>query len=267
MTRSGLNNIPETASRYSRYSRSLTRTVVFANLLFAVASAWANETPRIAIIIDDLGYALAAGERVINLPGPVACAVLPQAPYSKHLARAVHASGKEVLLHLPLQAIDSTAPREAGDLHLDMSRAQFADAFARHLSAVPHVSGVNNHQGSMLTRHPGHMTWLMDEMAARDNLFFVDSFTTAASVALSIAREVGIPALRRNVFLDADQTPASIAREFEHLKKTARQNGFAVGIGHPYPATLDFLERELPRLAEDGIELIGLRHYLGQNVR
>lgn len=63
-----------------------------------------NARPRIAIIIDDLGYGRAAGERAIALPGAVTFAVLPDAPHAKTLASLAHENGKGVLLHLPLQA-------------------------------------------------------------------------------------------------------------------------------------------------------------------
>jgi len=231
---------------------------VFATLLL-VAAAHGESLPRIAIIIDDLGWQMAAAERVIDLPGPVSCAVLPQTPRGVLVANKAHQRGKDVLLHLPLQPISKDGAADPGRLTLDMSRRRFAEMFAANLEAVPFAVGVNNHRGSLLTRHPGHMRWLMEEIAARDDLFFVDSFTTAQSVALTIATEEGIPARRRDVFLDADASPQRIAAEFERLKALARKHGDAIGIGHPYPATLDFLERELPRLEAEGILLVGIR--------
>jgi hypothetical protein len=215
----------------------------------------AAPAPRIAIIIDDLGYGWAAGVRSARLPGPVGCAVLPGTPHGARLARLAHGAGKEVMLHLPMQSLDDLEPAP-GTFHLDTSRGQLAHRVAADLAAVPHVSGINNHRGSLLTRHPGHMTWLMEEIAAREGLFFIDSYTTAASVALGIARESGIPAARRDVFLDPDPDPATVRREFDRLVALARRHGTALGIGHPYPATLALLEKELPRLAELGIELV-----------
>lgn len=215
-------------------------------------------TPRLAVIIDDLGYELAAGQRVVNLPGPIACAILPQTPRAASLAKHARANGKEILLHLPLQAEESSGPTEPGGLLLDMSRAQFAKTFSDNVAAVPHAIGINSHRGSMLTRHPGHMSWLMEEIAGQGDLFFVDSYTTPSSVALKLAREAGVPATRRDVFLDPDQAPETIVREFARLKKLARESGFAIGIGHPYPATLDFLEQELPKLHDEGFELISI---------
>ena len=223
-------------------------------------AVFAADAPRLAVIIDDLGYEFAAGQRVVNLPGPVACAILPSTPSAKRLAEAARANGKEILLHLPLQAQESSGPVEPGGLLLDMSRSQFAETFASDIEAVPFAVGVNSHRGSMLTRHPGHMSWLMEEIAARGNLFFVDSYTTAESVALQLAQEAGIPSTRRDVFLDPDRSPATLVREFARLKKLARESGFAVGIGHPYPATLDFLEQELPGLSDEGYELISISH-------
>jgi polysaccharide deacetylase 2 family uncharacterized protein YibQ len=232
--------------------------VVTAFVAFAASSATSAGAPQLAVIIDDLGYEMKAGQRVVNLPGPVACAILPLTPGAKRLAEAARANGKEVLLHLPLQAQGQVGPVEPGGLLLDMSRSQFADTFAADIDAVPHAIGINSHRGSMLTRHPGHMGWLMEEISARGDLFFVDSYTTAESVALQLAQEAGIPATRRDVFLDPDRSPDTLVREFARLKKLARENGFAVGIGHPYPATLDFLEQELPGLGEEGFELISI---------
>ena len=98
--------------------------------------------------------------------------------------------------------------------------------------------------------------WLMEEIGAREDLFFVDSYTTAASVALQIANEAGVSAVRRDVFLDPDKSPETVARQFERMKRLARKRGFVVAIGHPYKATLELLEKELPRLGDQGIELV-----------
>lgn len=230
--------------------------------LAAAASAAPPASPAIAIIIDDLGYQLAAGRRAVELPGPVACAVLPSTPRARLLAEAAFAAGKDVLLHLPLQPVDWDGAAEPGAILLDMSRGQFARAFAESLASIPHVVGINTHQGSLLTRHPGHMSWLMQEIRAQDGLFFVDSYTTHESIALRLARESGVPAVRRDVFLDPDPDPATVAREFARLKELARERGMAVGIGHPHPATLALLERELPRLAADGFRLVSISEYV-----
>ncbi|MBT8078993.1 MAG: divergent polysaccharide deacetylase family protein [Gammaproteobacteria bacterium] len=235
--------------------------IVLLVLLAGSAVAESIEPPgRIAIIIDDIGYQLTAGRRALQLPGPIAFAVLPQTPRGRMLARQAHERGKEVLLHLPLEAIptETALTPDPGGLTLDMSRRQFSSMFDSSLQSVPHVIGINNHRGSLLTRHPGHMSWLMEEINSRGNLFFVDSFTTHQSVALDIAVEAGVPAVKRDVFLDPDETEETLQREFARLIQLARRRGLAVGIGHPYPTTLDFLERELPRLADDNIELISI---------
>jgi len=237
----------------------LRRTLKCSALLCLLhAGAAIAEQPRIAIIIDDLGYELAAGLRAINLPGPVAFAVLPSTPRGPALAEQANRQGKEILLHLPLQSVAYSGPAEPGSIVLDMSRGQFAKSFARSFASVPHAIGVNNHRGSLLTRHPGHMGWLMEEIRARDSLIFVDSYTTHQSVALQLAKETGVPAARRDVFLDNERSAAAIAKEFTRLKRLAINNGLAVAIGHPYPETLTLLEEQIPRLAADGIELISI---------
>lgn len=224
-------------------------------LLFAAAPGAAGQ-PRVAIIIDDLGYQLEAGRRAIGLPGPVTFAVLPGTPRAAALAEWAHERGKEVLLHLPLQANSDDKDDEPIGIDLDMSRETLASTFDVALSSVPYVVGVNGHRGSLLTRHPGHMLWLMEEIRARNDLFFVDSYTTVHSVALQMASEAGVSAVRRDIFLDPDQSPGTVVLQFERMKRLARKRGFVVAIGHPYRSTLELLERELPKLREQGIELV-----------
>jgi uncharacterized protein len=225
----------------------------------ALALVWlatpAQAMPRIAIIIDDLGNQPVEGRRAVDLPGPVAMAFLPHTPNGRQLAVRAHAAGKEVMLHLPLQALngDELGP---GAITLDTTEEAFRRILRANLESVPHVRGVNTHMGSLLTRHPGHMSWLMDEIVAIGGLFFVDSYTALESVALQMAAEAGVPALRREVFLDSDPDPDAIRYQFMRLVRLAQEQGQSVGIGHPYPATMDVLEDLLLRLDEFGVELV-----------
>ena len=232
------------------------RTLLVVLLTLLSVPLAAGQLPRIAIIIDDLGYQIDAGRRAIALPGPVACAILPGSPRGRQLANAAHDTGKEVLLHLPMQAVDNDGRVEDMRITLDMSRSMFAATFEEAYTSVPHVVGINNHRGSLLTQHPGHMQWLMEEMLERDGLFFVDSYTTHESIALQIASEIGVNAKKRDVFLDPDNSPETLLREFERLKSLAKKRGSAIAIGHPYEATLAMLEKELPQLAEQGFDLV-----------
>lgn len=234
------------------------RRTLIASLFVLFTSPALGDSPRIAIIIDDLGYHLANGKRAIALPGTISFSFLPGSPRARALADQAHAAGREVLLHLPLQADSINQNVEPSEINLDMSQARVGTAFREALAAVPHVVGINSHRGSLLTRHPGHMMWLMQEIAKREQLFFIDSYTTHHSVALQIAEESGVDATRRDVFLDPDRSPETVAREFERMKEVARQRGQVVAIGHPYPSTLELLERELPRLAEEGFELVNV---------
>ena len=236
---------------------SATRCLCVALVLLSAARASAQDMlPRIAIIIDDLGYQYAAGQRAIELPGPVSYAILPATPSGRALARAAHDMGKEVLLHLPLEAVGHEGPDEPGGITLDMTRMAFHRAFDAALESVPFAIGVSSHRGSLLTRHPGHMQWLMQEIAAREGMFFIDSYTTPASVALQLAAESGIAASRRHVFLDSDRSPEAISREFARLVVIARRQGVAIAIGHPYPETLSFLERKLAQLDASAVRLV-----------
>ena len=213
--------------------------------------------PAIALIIDDLGTKRELGKRIVNLPGPVACAFLPYGRYTDVLARQAHAQHKEVMLHLPMQAVeDAPVMLGKGVLTLDMTRPRFRTTLAHDLAAVPYISGLNNHMGSLLTRHPGSMAWLMEAIVRRGDLFFVDSRTTSATVAEQLALEYGLPNTARNVFLDNVPTPAAVRVQLQKLIAIAKRDGTALGIGHPYPGTVAVLADELGRLQQQGVRLL-----------
>ncbi|NIL94010.1 MAG: divergent polysaccharide deacetylase family protein [Woeseiaceae bacterium] len=238
------------------------KTALVAAAVLLAGQADSESRPRIAIIIDDLGYHLAAGKRAIALPGPVTFAVLPETPRGSELARLAHENGKDVLLHLPLEAVNHIGAAEPGGMVLDMSRENFRATFASAIAAVPHAIGVSSHRGSLLTRHPGHMAWLMKEIRTREDLFFIDSYTTHHSIALKLAAEEGVPATKRDVFLDHERSVEAVERELERLKAKARKRGHAIAIGHPFPETLEVLERELPLLEEQGFDLVRISDLL-----
>ncbi len=234
-------------------------------LVLALASMSAARAGELAIIIDDLGYAVGQAHAIAALPGPIAVAVLPDAPQAAAVARIAHAGGKDVLLHFPLQAVDQ--PATAAMVTLDTSEQALAGLLDQALTRVPHVVGVNSHMGSLVTRHPGHMAWLMQAVKRYPGMYFIDSYTTEHSVALRAAREAGLPALRRHVFLDHEITPAAISHEFGRAIARARRDGFAVAIGHPYPETLLVLERELGALAGTDIQLVRLGDLVARHAR
>jgi len=224
------------------------------SLAAGVLPARAAAPAAIAIIIDDLGDRPVETRLATELPGPVACAFLPESPYTRTFANAAHAAGKEVLLHLPLQPIAATphpltlvtgAPDPVRDA-----------ALSRLLASVPHLDGVNNHEGSLATSSRAAMHWLMGELVAHRVGYFIDSYTSARSVAYAIARAHHLPTTRRRVFLDNDASPAAINAQFDELLRQARRHGAALAIGHPHRTTLAVLHARLPQLAAQGIVLL-----------
>jgi polysaccharide deacetylase 2 family uncharacterized protein YibQ len=213
--------------------------------------------PGIALIIDDLGNQRELGMRAVKLPGPVACAFLPYGPFTKALASQAHSHRKEIMLHLPMQAVDHGKKRvEEGTLTMDMTEQQFMEALGNEIAAVPYVSGLNNHKGSLLTRHPGNMAWLMQAINQRGDLFFVDSRTTKETVASQLAVEYGVPNISRNVFLDNDPEPEAVREQFRKLIAIAKRDGYALGIGHPLTGTLNVITEELENLQQQGVRLL-----------
>ncbi|MEO1896355.1 MAG: divergent polysaccharide deacetylase family protein [Cycloclasticus sp.] len=148
---------------------------------------------------------------------------------------------------------------EQGVLDVDMDEKVVVKALKDAFDNVPHAIGMNNHQGSLLTRHPGHMTWVMKALH-KGGYFFVDSRTSSQSVAETIAHEQRVAVVRRDVFLDHDIDQESIKFEINRLIQIAKKKGRAVGIGHPHAATLVVLKEMLPQLEALGVELVPISH-------
>ncbi|HEY3169929.1 MAG TPA: divergent polysaccharide deacetylase family protein [Thermoanaerobaculia bacterium] len=211
---------------------------------------------RIAIVIDDLGNDREALERIAKWPFAVAGAVLPELPGSAEAARRLVESGKEVLLHLPMEpdGYPQVRPGPGVVLRSD-SDEKIAQTVVEDLATVPGAVGVNNHMGSAATADPRVMRVVVRVLADR-GLFLLDSRTTESTVARRIADEAALPAVSRRVFLDAVSTESAIGRAFRELLNNAKKDGAALAIGHPHSATLAVLERELPLLRQRGVELV-----------
>ncbi len=227
----------------------------FFLLLLASSTSLVYSAKLVSIIIDDLGNNYEHGQALIDFPAPLTLAFLPQTDFAKKLATMAHHNQKEVMLHLPLQSVEHH-PYSPGTLDLHMSRNAFVQQLKTNLASVPYVRGINNHMGSLLTRHPGHMDWLMQEISRQDDLYFVDSLTSSKSVAAHFATAHQVPNLIRDVFLDPDPKPETIKKQFARFIQIANKRGYAIAIAHPYPTTIAFIKEHLQELEKHNIELV-----------
>jgi len=211
--------------------------------------------PRLAIIIDDLGYDRSAADALLALPFPLTVSVLPHLPLSAEVAEEAFRRGDQVLLHAPMESEGETARTEEIELRVGMNAQEVEATLAGMLETVPHAAGVNNHQGSRATADPALMEALMPALRARD-LFFIDSRTLASTVAYETAERMGVRAASRKVFLDDTAERGAIVSQIELAARDATRDGHAVAIGHPHPATIAALAEEIPRLEARGIHFV-----------
>lgn len=215
----------------------------------------ASSAPKLAIIIDDLGYDRASAEDLLALSFPLTVSVIPHLPLSGEVAEEAYRRGDQVLLHLPMQSESHDVKHEDVELSAGMNSKQVASALAGMLETVPHAVGVNNHQGSRATSDPKLMQELMPDLRAR-NLFFIDSRTTAATVAYRTAQRFGVRAASRKVFLDDTPSRDAILAQLKLAASDAARDGYAIAIGHPHPETIAALADDVPRLESQGILLV-----------
>ncbi|MFH1903132.1 MAG: divergent polysaccharide deacetylase family protein [Candidatus Omnitrophota bacterium] len=212
------------------------------------------DKPQAAIILDDFGYDLSSMERLRELYLPVTVSVLPNLGASRQTADLARAAGYEVILHLPMSPRKSVR-LEKKTISPEMSADEIRQQIEKDLSSVGPVSGVNNHMGSLATADPVLMKEVLSNLKGR-NLFFVDSVTSPNSVAFKTARELGIDAARRDVFLDNESNPEYIKGQIRELIQKALKNGRAIGIGHDRPETFAAIKEMLPEFEKAGVSLV-----------
>lgn len=211
-------------------------------VLFHQRAQRENKRPKVSVIIDDLGYDRNMAESLMTLGLPLSYSILPNAPATERIVISACHKNCEIMLHLPMQP--KNYPRlnpGPGTLLLSMDANEILEILSKDLERVAGARGVNNHMGSSFTENREKMLIILEELKRR-NLFYIDSRTTANSIALELARQIGLAAQRRNVFLDNDPTLPSIRVQFERLLGISRQRGVAVGIAHPYEETVAILK-------------------------
>jgi hypothetical protein len=207
------------------------------------------------LIVDDCGQWISTERGFVALDVPLTLSVLPDVPYTGTIAREAADAGKGVMLHLPMETVSGLNPGP-GKVTTEMTDEQIASQVEDDLAQVPFVRGVNNHEGSKGSADPRVMHDVIDVLAKRGDLFFIDSRTSAASVGEQTAQADGVPTAARDVFLDNQATVAYTEAQLREAAAIARRSGSAIAIGHPRPTTLAAVRAMIPELQADGIQFV-----------
>jgi polysaccharide deacetylase 2 family uncharacterized protein YibQ len=204
--------------------------------------------PKIALIVDDLGYDAGLALAFMKVDLPMSCSVLPAATFTRRIVREASKKKRELILHLPMQPKNYPAVDPGpGALLLSMDEAEIRKTLDQDLRDIPGAQGVNNHMGSSFTENREKMLIVLRELKRR-NLFYVDSRTTRGTVGFELAKTLDLPVGKRSVFLDNDLAPRAISIQMERLMSMAKQRGAAIGIGHPHRETLEVLNQYVSKL-------------------
>jgi len=218
--------------------------------------------PRFALVVDDIGYEPARDAAWLSVPVKVTMAVIPFGPSSRRVAQSAHERGFSVLLHVPMEPEGQVSDRtDTFRFRRGMTGAEMEDLLARMLGNVPFAEGASNHMGSAFTADPEAMS-LFAALLKENGLFLLDSVTTHRSVAVASALRAGIPAARRDLFLDVDPDPEAMRRQWEEAVSIAKRKGSVVVLCHGRTETLTAVRRFLPELDAQGIRCVTLAELL-----
>jgi len=214
-----------------------------------------NFSPKVAFIIDDLGYETEVAKKIMELEFPVTLSILPFLQYSEFIAEEGRKNNQEIMLHLPMESSNSSANPGPGAIKSYMSEEEIRQSVRDCILNFPYIIGVNNHMGSKITENREIMEIVLEEIKGY-NLFFIDSITTKDSIAYEVAQEMEIKSAKRSVFLDNENDMEYIKEQMLKVQETALREGEAIAIGHSRINTFYVLKRMIPELIKAGIEIV-----------
>lgn len=224
----------------------------FLQIVLAQTEASWSEQGNIGLIIDDFGHQWnSVVQSFLDFGNLITISVIPGEKYSEKIALEGAKKGCEVILHLPMEPISANYKMNEYIVLYKMGRHKIRDVIQRSLKSVPGVVGVNNHMGSRVTSDRETIIHVMEELKVR-SLYFIDSRTIAESVAFDVARDMGVPCDKRDVFFDLKLNPQSIRSNLSKLASKAKANGNAIGIGHCHEMTLQVLQEEIEHYQKKG---------------
>lgn len=206
--------------------------------------------PKLAIIIDDM-----TTQKQINnvkaLPYIVNMSFLPPTKGHKNSAKITNNLDK-YMIHLPLQASNFMFEEE-NTLHITDSMEIIEDRIKSLRTLYTNTNYLNNHTGSKFTASNEAMDKLF-QMLKKYNYIFLDSRTTANSVAKKYADKYKVKMFTRNIFLDNNKDKIYIQNQLKKAIKIAKKTGLAIAIGHPYSITFETLKDSTHLL--EGLDLV-----------
>lgn len=234
------NNKPEKQSNPPKPKFDIPQAVNGAQLIF---------------VIDDAGLNVANVKRYATLPFPITIAVLPRLSHSKDCAYVVRSNQKELILHQPMQAKNLNMNPGEGAILPDMTYSEITQTIKENLAEIgPKVKGMNNHEGSLISENEIKIGAVLDT-ALEENVYFLDSRTTAQTRAPQAALERDLTIYERDVFIDDIINREEMLKQIYRGLTIANKKGKAIMIGHVDKSVNilpDLLLEMYPYLVEKG---------------
>ena len=172
----------------------------------------------------------------------------------------------EIIIHMPMEPVNYPKNNPGAlALFINQSDDEIIATTQQLIALSPYATGGNNHMGSEFTQHSDKMDLVLGEMKKKQ-LFFVDSLTISGSVAYAEARRLGVPAAKRNVFLDNERDIDKILIQLQKLVATAQRTNHAIGICHPYPETIAALTEFSAILPQLAVEMVPVSQLLQHGI-
>lgn len=213
----------------------------------------AQNNATLTFIFDDAGHNIKQLQAFLALPFPITVAVLPCLSHSSQAAELVRKSGNEVILHQPMQSINLSVNPGEGAITPEMDEETIKSTVLKNIFELWPISGMNNHEGSLITSDAEKMAVIMS-ICSQQEIYFLDSRTNSESKVRYVSQMLGYPYYERNIFLDNTKNRNDILLQIKKGVEFSNKTGNAIMIGHIWSAEIlpSILKELFPILSKKG---------------
>ena len=225
-----------------------------------------SQKPMLAIVIDDFGSFDRSGVKtMLSIEAPLTCAIMPNLDYSTEDMENALKSGKEIILHMPMQSHVNLPADWYGPIYIynTDTPVEATNKLEKCLETMPEAKGFNIHIGSGVSQNITLMKAITNYAKAH-NLYFLDSRTHMGTVGEEVAKTEGSTYLGRDEFLEPnhDKSYSGVKKHLLVGRDLALEKGHAIVIGHVGSHggenTAKAIKDTIKEIKDSGVEVVFL---------
>jgi len=216
-------------------------------------------SPKIAIIVTNLGLNRRSTELAMTLPQQCGLGFLPYTKSLKPLLHKAQSNGHEIFLYLPLQTSQSFDNPGRYALMDNLAPEENAVRLNVILNSHARYDGVYSSYKEVFTDNPQPSAMVFEHLDDK-NLIFVLGKGIQAGIPKHMRSHNNI--IPTNIIIDEEPDKDAIRKQLLELVRQAEYDGIALGYAQGFTLTIEMIRDWIPTLKRKDIKLVPVSEIL-----